>query len=125
MTQSNFVRGVCFVAAVFLVAFGAWALFAAKSFYDSVAAFPPFNEHLIHDIGAFQIGIGAALFAAFVWSDGLLVALVGAALGSVAHEYAHIVDRDLGGKSTDPIFLGILALLLVAATIARKNEVAT
>jgi hypothetical protein len=37
----------------------------------------PCNQHLIHDAGAFQIGIGAALLLALVCPDALLVALTG------------------------------------------------
>jgi drug/metabolite transporter (DMT)-like permease len=123
MTGSTFVRGVCLVAGLFLLVFGIWALAAPKSFFDQIAQYPPYNRHLFHDIGSFQMGIGAALLGALVWTDGVFIALFGAAVGSVAHEYSHIVDRDLGGKSTDPIFIGIVAVLLVAAAIARKKEV--
>jgi hypothetical protein len=40
----------------------------------SLAA-PPYNEHLIHDAGAFQLGIGVAVLAALWWPDGLVAAL--------------------------------------------------
>lgn len=43
------------------VAAGLWAMTAPRGFYLTVAHFPPYNAHLIHDIGAFQIGLGAGL----------------------------------------------------------------
>lgn len=65
-----------------------------------------FNEHFLHDIGAFQIGIGATLFAGLMWTDALFVALLGASVGAVLHEVAHIIDRDLGGKRQRPVVPG-------------------
>ena len=55
----KFARYVAVAAGLFLVVFGAWAFFGPKSFFDQIATFQPYNEHLIHDIGAFQIGLGA------------------------------------------------------------------
>jgi hypothetical protein len=48
---------------VFLV-FGAWAFADPESFFDEVATFEPYNQHLIQDVGAFQIGLGAVLLIA-------------------------------------------------------------
>jgi hypothetical protein len=36
----------------------------------SVATYPPFNEHLLHDIGAFNLGLGATLLLALAWPMG-------------------------------------------------------
>ena len=49
------------VFAVVWVLNGLWAFVTPKSFYDTVATFPPYNVHFIHDIGAFSIGLGAVL----------------------------------------------------------------
>lgn len=59
------------------VVLGVWAFFGPVSFYDNVATFEPYNLHLLHDVGAFQLGIGAAVLAALRWRDGLLTALAG------------------------------------------------
>jgi hypothetical protein len=97
------------------VGFGFWALLDPQSFFDNIAEFEPYNEHFLHDLGAFQLGIGATLCFALLWrGDALLAALGGGAAGATAHEVAHIFDEDLGGKSSDPFTLGIIALLLVA-----------
>jgi len=42
------------------------------------------------------------------------VGLFGFAVGSVLHEVSHVMDRHIGGRSTDPIGLGAVALLSVA-----------
>lgn len=57
-----------------------WALVAPRSFFTSLATFEPYNPHLLHDIGAFQIGIGAVLLlAAFPERlNGLAAALLAA-----------------------------------------------
>ncbi|WP_436494002.1 hypothetical protein [Actinokineospora sp. HUAS TT18] len=105
-------------AAVFL-GIGIWAFAAPRSFYDVVATYPPYNLHLFHDAGAFQIGIGAALLAALLWKDALSVALAGATAGAAVHAVSHILDRDLGGRTSDPAFLSTLALLFAAGLVVR------
>ncbi len=98
------------------VAFGLWAFFDAQGFYDGVAEFEPYNEHFIHDIGAFQIGIGAALALA-LWkrSDAIFAALGGAGVGSGFHTVAHVTDHDLGGMDSDPYVFGIFTVVLLGA----------
>jgi hypothetical protein len=48
------------VCAASMLGLGLWAFLDPPSFSGFVD-FAPYNEHLIHDAGAFQIGIGAAL----------------------------------------------------------------
>jgi hypothetical protein len=101
---------------LFTLGLGIWALVDTSSFYDNIAEFPPYNEHFLHDVGAFQIAVGAGLLLALIWQgDAVLAALGGAATGATAHEIAHVVDEDLGGRSSDPYTLGIIAVLLVVA----------
>src|SRR5438128_2252710 len=122
MTRS--VRGVAVAVGAVTLALGLWCFLSPQSFYDQIAHWPPYNQHLLHDIGAFQMGIGAALLAGAFVKDGLLVGLIGGAVGSVVHEIAHVIDRGSGGgKSTDPILLGLLALLVVIAAVLRYREV--
>jgi hypothetical protein len=110
---------VTVLAAVNFLLLGAWAFLAPRSFYDTLATFEPYNLHLLHDLGAFQLAIGASLLAALFWSDGLTVALAGAAVGAVVHDISHVMDRDLGGRSSDPWALGLLAVLLLVALALR------
>jgi uncharacterized protein YjeT (DUF2065 family) len=116
-------RVVAAAAGLLLVATGLWAFTAPRSFYEVVATYPPFNQHLLHDIGAFNLGLGAALLLALAWADGLLVALGGVGVGAAAHALAHWLDRELGGSPADPWYLTAFAVLLLAAAARRWKEI--
>jgi uncharacterized membrane protein len=110
------VRLITAVLAVLIVGLGIWAFVSPQSFYEQIATYPPYNKHLFHDVGSFQIGIGSTLLYALIRRDALQVALVGASIGAVMHAISHIMDRNLGGKTTDPILLSLLALAIVVTT---------
>jgi hypothetical protein len=112
-----FVRAVTLAGAVFFGITGGWAFVDPSSFYHQLAHFPPYNRHLLHDIGAFELGLGTALTLGTLRWAGLRVALWSAAVANVLHAIAHIVDSDLGGRSTDPYLLSIFAAIFVAAAI--------
>lgn len=114
-------RAIAFLGGVFFVALGVWAFADPRGFYENLAKFPPYNEHLFHDAGAFQIGIGATLLLALRWKDGLAVALGGGSALAIAHAVSHFMDKDLGGKDTDPWFLSFIAALLVIGLVARRR----
>lgn len=104
-----------------LLGFGIWALLDPRAFYQGVATWPPFNRHFIHDIGAFQIGLGVTLLLALMKGDALFVALAGAGAGQTVHAFAHWIDRDLGGKPSDPLSITALAVLLVAGAVLHQR----
>ena len=110
------------VAGLFFLAPGIWAFVAPHSFYDQLAPFPPYNRHLLHDIGVFQIGIGASLLLALRWRDATFVALSGAGVAAIAHVASHVIDRDLGGNDTDvPLFAIVAALVVVGAAVRWRG----
>jgi hypothetical protein len=109
-----FVRSVVLVCAASMLGVGLWALMAPRSFAGGIS-FPPYNEHLIHDAGAFQIGIGAALLLSLLLSDALTVALGGFLVGGTVHVFNHAVDSHLGGHASDPWWLAAQVLLAAAA----------
>ncbi len=113
---SKVITVITIVGALFFIGPGLWALFDPQSFADQLAPYEPFNEHYIHDIGAFQLGIGAALLAA-LWrrGDALFAALAGAAVGSAFHTATHFIDHDLGGKETDVAVFGVVTVVLATA----------
>ena len=114
----RFARVVAGLGAAFFVVFGLWAMVDPRSFFDAVATFDPYNRHLIQDIGAFQIGLGAvlALALAFERAGALSIGLVGVGLGSAAHVVSHAVGTDLGGTpETDIPFFAVVTGLLLAA----------
>lgn len=99
---------------------GVWALGWPSSF-SSAVNFPP-HEHFVHDVGAFQLGIGATLLLALIWADALGVALAGYVIGGAAHTVAHAVDADLGGSALQTWLVGLSALLALGALVFRLRE---
>lgn len=120
-TRDRFATGVAALAGLFFVAFGLWAFLAPVSFYERIATFPPYNRHFMHDVGAFQIGLGAALLAALRWRDALFVVLLGVGVGAAVHVLSHIIDCDLGGRGSDLPSLALLAVVLLAAAALRPR----
>ena len=117
--STRVVQAAVGVLGLISVAAGLWAMIDPRSFYSDGAPFPPYNVHFLHDIGAFQIGLGACLWAGLLLPDALSAVLAGNAAGAVAHFVAHVVDRAHGGHASDPFVFGVSALLLVVLTAAR------
>lgn len=107
---------------LFNLGVGIWAFLAPRSFFDQVATFPPFNEHLFHDLGAFQGALGATLLFGLRVRNGLVVAMLGNLVGAIAHFISHVMDSDLGGKPTDPVATGFLAAVLAFALIVYRQQ---
>lgn len=108
------------IGAVFFLGIGLWAFADASSFFDEVADFEPYNAHFIHDIGAFHAGLGAVLVLALLFPrDALIVALGGVGFGAALHVATHVRDDDLGGSDVDTVFLGVLAVLMLAGAAWR------
>ena len=59
LTQPS--RAIALTTGAFYLVVGGWAFARPESFFSSAATFPPYNQHLLHDAGAFQIGLGAIL----------------------------------------------------------------
>jgi hypothetical protein len=113
------VQGTTAVLALLLAGLGLWAMIAPHSFFDNAATYPPYNEHLVHDVGALLIGLGGCLVAGLLVLDALLAVLIGNTIGAAAHAVSHVLDHDLGGQSSDPVTFGVLALIFAALTVAR------
>jgi hypothetical protein len=118
---TRFVIAATLIAALVMLGFGVWALALPQSFGEFID-FAPYNEHLIHDAGAFQVGIGITLLLALRWRDSLTVSLAGFAIGGGLHAVNHYVDLYLGGHEGDVWGLGALALLAAVALIARLRS---
>ena len=115
-----FVRVVGVAGAASFVGFGVWAMAFPRLFFERLATFDPYNQHLIQDIGAFQIGLGSVLLLAVVFpgAGALAVALLGTGIGGGAHVISHVVGRDLGGRpEVDIPVFAVLAAVLVAAGV--------
>lgn len=113
----SFPRITALVAGVAFLLLGVWAMVAPQAFFDSVAVFPPYNQHFLQDVGAFQIGLGAVLLLGVAApANGLGVALLGVGIGSAAHTISHLIGHDLGGSpATDIPSFTFLSVVLLAA----------
>jgi PPOX class probable F420-dependent enzyme len=114
------VRGVTLLLGSLMVAAGLAALAAPRWFAD-FAAFP-YHEHFLHDLGAFQLGIGVTLLLALAWHDGPALALAGFLVANTVHAGNHGVDLDLGGHARDPWLPAAVSLVTLGALLLRLRQ---
>ncbi len=119
-TTRRLILSIAWIGALMFLVGGGWAMLAPDAFFDVVARYPPYNQHLFHDLGAFQLGIAAALMAGIAGRTGLIVALWAGAVGASAHAVSHWIDADLGGRSSDPALITLLAAVLVTGLVLAE-----
>lgn len=120
--RRRLIRGSAWIGALIFLVAGAWAFFAPHSFFEVVARYPPYNRHLFHDLGAFQLGIAAALLAGIGGRSVLGVAMWAGAVGASAHAVSHWIDAHLGGRAIDAPVLTILAGVLVTGLVLAESD---
>lgn len=113
-------RVLAAVVGSFYVLTGAWSFLFPAYFYSAVASFSPYNLHLLHDVGAFQVGLGAVLVVAALSGNGLIPALLGVLVGSLLHLTAHVLDVQLGGHPTTD--LPVLTLIVILLSVALYTQ---
>lgn len=116
-------NGLTGLGAAFFLVFGLWSFLEPGSFFDRFAQFEPYNAHFLHDIGAFQVGIGTTLVMA-LWrrTDAIFAALAGAGVGAAFHVANHVRDSGLGGAESDTIGLAVLAALLLIGAVWKWSS---
>ncbi len=114
-------RVIALAVGAFYLVVGAWAFLAPASFFHLVASFPPYNQHLFHDAGAFQVGLGLALCLSAITRTGLHPALPAVLAASLLHLASHVEDRALGGHVGDLAILGLLCVLLAVAWVLERR----
>ena len=100
-----------------------WATLAPRSFYDDfpgaghswVSASGPYNEHLVRDVGAFNLGLLVVAVIAFVTLERRTVqaALLAVAAAGLPHLIFHLTDTESLGTLDNVVSL--LGLVLVVA----------
>jgi hypothetical protein len=110
---------------LYTVGLGMWALLSPLSFYTTIVLFPPYNQHLTHDAGAFFAGLGVALLLALVCRDAILTALGASSAAAVFHTVSHIMDLSLGGRPDDLEWVGGFAVVLLVLTAVRLRILRT
>ncbi len=116
---------------------GVWALLAPQSFYDDfpgggrswVLALPPYNEHLVRDVGGLNLALAVLLiFAAIVMERHLVQAATAAALVYAVPHFAfhvvHLEELSTGDQVAQTVTLALamaipLVLLLLASVRLR------
>lgn len=118
--------GLAFLALVSAVT-GAWALGAPASFFATfpalghpwVALLPPYNEHLVRDVGAFNLAFAllfawAAVSLARPLLQAALVAYLAYAVPHLVYHMGHLMRFSLG----DAVAQTIALLIVVAIPLA-------
>jgi hypothetical protein len=118
---SPLVRITLVIGGLAMLVPGIWAFVAPVGFADTIATFDPYNRHYLHDVGAFQIGVGVAALAALRWRDGATVGLAAFLAADAVHAVSHFLDRSLGGRPADGPLLALLAVLALVALVARAR----
>jgi hypothetical protein len=115
-------------------AWGGWAYVTPRQFFDTfpgggyhwTAGYPPFNAHLVSDLGATFLTLGVLLLVAAALDDRRVstVVVVGEVLFAALHLLFHARYRgDLGadyGLSLSTLVLGVLIPPLVLLTYRKR-----
>jgi len=99
---------------------GVWCLIDPSSFADAVGFGQ--HRHFLHDVGAFQLGLGVILLLALVWADALATAIAGFIVANTVHTVNHIVDLDEGGSASQAWVLGAVSVALALAFVVRLRQ---
>lgn len=120
MSSANGSTAAALRAGITLLAFiqlglGIFMVVAPGSFYDALAHFGPANDHLIRDVGAFYLALGAGLLISLTRPNWRAPTLVVGAVWYALHAANHALD--VGGA--DPAWVGPadLALLVLGAIV--------
>ncbi|MHC2998472.1 hypothetical protein OB08_04125 [Microbacterium sp. HJ5] len=117
---------------------GVWAYFFPLSFYDSfpgvlgswVSVDGPFNEHLIREVGAMYLALGAASIGSLVWRSALGYRILGIAwtVFGVLHFAYHALHLDhlpAVDAVGEMVALGVSLLLGILLLIPAREARAT
>jgi PPOX class probable F420-dependent enzyme len=122
----GFAVGVAIVTGAGSAVAGWWALSAPRSFADAVdfplRASDGSGDHFLHDIGAFQLGLAAALLLACVWYDVLATALAAFLVAGAVHTVNHAVDLDHGGNGAQIALLAVVSAVVALALGVRLRQ---
>jgi uncharacterized membrane protein len=123
--------GIAYLAAGSALA-GLWATFAPRSWYDDfpgagkvwVAVDGPFNEHLIRDVGAFELGLLVLGIAAVLSMSRELVrvALIAFVVSGLPHALYHLRHRHPGGSTDLSGVVSVSMLPLIAVVLLVLSE---
>jgi hypothetical protein len=101
-------------------AIGLWGVLAPHSFFNEfpglghhwVAPLGPYNEHLVRDYAASELGFAVLLASAGIWWERRLVLVAGAAFlaATLPHFAYHLTTTDSLSTTDNGLSLGLFAL---------------
>ncbi|MFB9727601.1 hypothetical protein [Haloechinothrix salitolerans] len=118
--MNRYIATVTTLAGLATATIGVWGLVHPTSFGE-FAGFG-YHEHFLHDIGAFQLGLGVTLLLAALWSDALATVLAGFLVANTAHTVNHAVDLHLGGDAWQAWALGAVSVAVAVALVLRFRQ---
>ncbi|BBZ10001.1 hypothetical protein [Mycobacterium branderi] len=132
-TRSRFVDGVLIGFGVYSTLLGLFMLVAPGTFFETLGAFGPRNDHYIFDNASFELPLGLLLLAAVRRRTWQVPALAFATLHWALHSLSHIIDTGhadgwlVGVLEFIGLALGttLLAVALRSAAIATKRTSST
>ncbi|WP_390633665.1 PPOX class F420-dependent oxidoreductase [Mycobacterium simulans] len=116
----RYVTTVTALIGLLTIGIGIWCLIDPRSFAEFVGFAE--HEHFLHDVGAFQLGLGATLLLALIWSDALATVIAGFFLANTVHTVNHVVDLHLGGSPAQAWLLGVASVALAVAFVMRLRQ---
>ncbi len=131
---SRWIRAVLAVLAFITVVTGCWAFIAPVSFFTTfplpshpwVALLPPYNEHLVRDVGEFNLSFALL----FVWAmvsferrlvQAILIAWLVYAVPHFFYHLVHLAHFPLVDQIVQTIALGIVILLPLVMLVALRR----
>lgn len=114
---------------------GVWGLVGPRSFFDRfpgfghhwVSALGPYNEHLVRDYAAAELGFAVLLACAAIWFERRLVLVAGAAFlaATLPHLAYHLTTTDRFSATDNTASLASFAIeiaLVAGAMIASTRQ---
>lgn len=112
-------RTILLVAAAYHLVLGAFMFFAPGPFQDSLADFPPRNDHFVKDVSTFYIALGIVLYIAVRRRSWRVPVLFFATVEYGIHALNHLID--VGDAASNGLgwfnFFSIALLTLILATL--------
>jgi hypothetical protein len=128
-------RGALGLVAAGQAEIGVWGLIAPRSFFNTfpgfghhwVSALGPFDEHLVRDYAAAELGFAVLLACAAIWFERRLVLVAGAAFlaATLPHFLYHLTTTDHLATGDNVASLGSFALeiaVVIAAMVASTTH---
>jgi peptidoglycan/LPS O-acetylase OafA/YrhL len=111
------IRTVLQVGALYHLALGGWFLLAPGSAYNSLAEFPPRNDHFLRDVSSFYLAFGLAFWVASRRPSWRAPVLTLAIVQYAIHTVVHVFDAGKAATDAKGIFAAVSLGLLTAGLV--------